>query len=66
MKRRYIYDEIFDEIIEFANKNKLKWESPNGTDNFPFYLEMRKNMGQVVLQHESRMGECHNMHSCFQ
>ena len=39
MKRRYIYDEIFDEIIEFANKNKLKWESPNGTDNFPFYLE---------------------------
>ena len=37
IKRRYIYEKTYQEIITWAKINKIK--APNNKDNFPFYLE---------------------------
>ena len=39
MKRKYLNENLINEVTKFAEFNKLKWESPHGRDNFPFYLE---------------------------
>lgn len=37
-RRLYIYKTTYEEVKEFAEKNKLKFEAPNRRENFPFAL----------------------------
>jgi len=40
--RRYVYDDIYQEVMEWAKimiKEQRMMKSPNGIPNFPFYLE---------------------------
>lgn len=41
IKRRYVYESVFDEVNNFAKVHKLR--SPNNKNNFPFYLEQYIN-----------------------
>jgi len=36
LKRRYVYEENYNEIIDWAKRNEIR--SPNNKDNFPFFL----------------------------
>jgi len=41
MKRRYVYDELYKEVMDWAEEHKIR--SPNSKDNFPFYLQQFVN-----------------------
>ena len=48
LKRRYVYEEIHDEIVEWAHSKEIR--APNRKDNFPFFLseylkELKKRAG---------------------
>ena len=36
LKRRYVYETVFEKIMEYGIKNKLR--APNRKDNFPFFM----------------------------
>ena len=44
LKRLYIYEEDYNEIMAFAKKYDLKVESPNRKNNFPFYFNRFKEV----------------------
>lgn len=36
LKRRYVYDETFNKIIDWAKRRGIR--APNRKENFPFFL----------------------------
>lgn len=36
LKRRYVYEETYNEIMEWARSKEIR--SPNNKDNFPYFL----------------------------
>ena len=36
LKRRYVYEETHNEIMEWAKRKEIR--SPNNKDNFPYFL----------------------------
>ena len=36
LKRRYVYEETYEEIMEWGKTRGIR--PPNGKDNFPFFL----------------------------
>ena len=36
LKRRYVYEENYNEIMEWARSNEIR--PPNNKDNFPYFL----------------------------
>lgn len=52
LRRRYVYEETYNEIIEWAKSNGVR--SPNNKNNFPFYLaeylkELKRNTSNVDM-----------------
>jgi hypothetical protein len=44
LKRRYVYEDTYKEVIEWANSNGVR--APNYKENFPFFLqEYLKELG---------------------
>ena len=46
LKRLYIYEDDYNNIMAFAKKYDLKIESPNRRNNFPFFF----NRFKIVLE----------------